>query len=321
MAAELHPQARALLEDIDDQGSLPAHALSVAATRAEFEQSFAPPEERRPVGGVRDLELLGPADRLPDAGGIPVRLYTPEAETGGKDGHPVVVFAHGGGWVRGSLDTHDDVCRALTAAAGVAVLAVDYHRPPEYPFPHAVEDVYAALEWVAEFGPTLGLDAGRLAVAGDSAGGNLAAGAALLARDRGGPELAAQVLCYPVLDARMDTDSYHAYAEGYIPSRAAMEFYWEQYLARPADAANPYAAPARVRDPAGLPPTTIVAAECDPLYDEGVAYAAHLRGHGVPVDHSTYEGITHGFLSFPGYFDAAADARGEIADALGTAFE
>lgn len=321
MAAELHPQARELLDDMAAEGSLPAHALSVAATRADFEASFAPGEDRQPVGDVRDLEIPGPdastGVAVAGTAGVPVRLYTPDSE----GPHPTLVFAHGGGWVRGSLETHDSLCRSLVAEADCAVLAVDYRRPPEHPFPAPLEDVYAALGWVASFGDRLGLDPSSVAVGGDSAGGNLAAATAILARDREGPSLAAQLLFYPVLDARMDTDSYTAYAEGYIPSRAAMAYYWEQYLARGADAANPYASPARIGDPGGLPPATLIAAECDPLYDEGVAYAAHLRGHDVPVEHSTHEGITHGFLAFPDRFDAAAEARREAVAALQDAFD
>jgi acetyl esterase len=311
MVAELDPQAAALLDDIDEAGSLPAQSLSVAATRADFEASFATSGDKRPVGTVRDLELHGPGD------GVSVRVYTPDASRP----HPVLVFAHGGGWVRGSVDTHDDLCRALTDETGWAVVSVDYRRPPEHPFPAPVEDVYAAVEWVAAFGENLHLDGERVAVGGDSAGGNLAAATALLARDRDGPTLAHQVLCYPVLDARMDTDSYEAYAEGYIPERESMAYYWEQYLDRAVDGHNPYASPLLVRDPGGVAPATVLGPECDPLYDEGVAYAERLDTAGVAVQHSTYEGLTHGFLSFPERIDRAAEARAEIAEALAGAVE
>jgi acetyl esterase len=310
MPAELDPEARALLADMAEAGSLPAQALSVAATRADFEASFATSEDTEPVGEVRDLEVPGPA------GGVPVRVYAPDAERP----HPVLVFAHGGGWVRGSVETHDDLCRSLTNEAGCAVVSVDYRRPPEHPFPAALEDVYATLQWVADFGSNVHLDGERVAVGGDSAGGNLAAATALLARDRDGPDLAHQVLLYPVLDSAMDTDSYEAFASGYIPSRESMAYYWEQYLDSPVDGANPYASPLRVRDPGGLAPATVLTAECDPLRDEGQAYAARLEEGGVPVLSSTVEGLTHGFLSFPERFEEAAAVRATVAEQLGDAF-
>jgi acetyl esterase len=310
MGSTLDPQARTLLEDMEDAGSLPAHARSIAGTRADFEATFAPGQDPPSVGAVRDETIPGPESA------IPIRMYTPSVDPP----HPVLVFAHGGGWVRGSIETHDEVCHLLTRESGCAVVSVDYRRPPEAPFPAPLQDLYAAVEWVAEFGPLLDLDADAIGVAGDSAGGNLAAATALLASEREGPDLSHQLLLYPVLEYEAETSSYHEFGDGYVPTRDALEWYWEQYLSTPIDGANPYASPLRAPSPTDVPAATIVTTGFDPLRDEGVAYVDHLRESGIDVTHRQYDGMIHGFLSFPDRIDRALEAYREIGSDLRDAF-
>ena len=238
------------------------------------------PGEPEPVDSVVDKTVAGPA------GDIPVRIYTPSATP-----EAIVVFAHGGGFVFCDLDTHDGLCRSLCNGVGAVVVSVDYRLAPEHRWPVAAEDVYTVTRWAAGLG-------GPLVVAGDSAGGNLAAVNTLMARDRGGPEIAAQVLFYPVLDADFDTDSYRAYPTGYYNTREAMIWYWDQYAPDPADRAHPYAAPLRAQL-SGLPPAVVVTAGFDPLCTEGDRYAAALAEAGVRVVHRRYPGAVHGFLTMP----------------------
>jgi acetyl esterase len=301
MASEPHPQAQAFLDRV---AGPPPYALSIEGTRTALADLLTT-DDPLPVAEVRDLPLSGPD------GSLPVRMY---ADADGP--LPVAVYYHGGGWVRGNLDTHDGICRHLAREAGCLVVSVDYRRPPEHPFPAAVEDAYAAVEWVDEHAGTVGGDPDRIAVAGDSAGGNLAAAVAGMSRDRDGPDLAHQLLLYPVLEHAFDTPSYEAFAEGYLPTRATMRWYWEQYLADPIDGHNPYASPLRARSFEGLAPATVLTAGFDPLRDEGRAYADRLREAGVPVDHLEYEEMIHGFLSFPAAIDRANEARDAVADAL-----
>jgi acetyl esterase len=301
MASEPHPQAQAFLDRV---AGPPPYALSIEGTRTALADLLTT-DDPLPVAEVRDLPLSGPD------GSLPVRMY---ADADGP--LPVAVYYHGGGWVRGNLDTHDGICRHLAREAGCLVVSVDYRRPPEHPFPAAVEDAYAAVEWVDEHAGTVGGDPDRIAVAGDSAGGNLAAAVAGMSRDRDGPDLAHQLLLYPVLEHAFDTPSYEAFAEGYLPTRATMRWYWEQYLADPIDGHNPYASPLRARSFEGLAPATVLTAGFDPLRDEDRAYADRLREAGVPVDHLGYEEMIHGFLSFPAAIDRANEARDAVADAL-----
>jgi acetyl esterase len=205
------------------------------------------------------------------------------------------VFAHGGGFVFCDLDTHDGICRAMANGVGAIVVSVDYRLAPESRWPAAAEDVYAVVAWAAEHASELGGDAGRIVVAGDSAGGNLAAVAALIARERGGPALAAQLLLYPVIAADFETDSYREFATGHFNTRAAMQWYWDQYVAVE-DRDHPHASPLRA-ELAGLPPAVVVTAGCDPLCSEGDAYANALAAEGVPVTHRQYDGAIHGFMT------------------------
>ena len=256
------------------------------------------------VAQTRDLVI--PAEPA-----IAARLYRPRA---GR--LPLVVYFHGGGWVVGSVPLSDTFCRALANASGCAVLSVEYRLAPEHPYPAAVDDAYAAAAWSALHADELGCDPARLAVAGSSAGGTLAAVVALMARDRGGPPLALQLLHVPVTDHELDTASYRSYATGHGLTRAAMCWFWDHYLPDPAARGAAYASPLRAADLGGLPPAVVVTAECDPLHDEGSAYAARLREGGVPVTHLDYPGMVHAFLSWTGEIPQARRAMDEVGAAL-----
>ncbi|MEU9251818.1 alpha/beta hydrolase [Streptomyces sp. NPDC048270] len=262
------------------------------------------------VGAVEDLAVPGP----PGAPPVPVRIYLPDPEE--RPGpRPTVLFLHGGGFVLCDLDTHDATARALSRAAGAAVVSVDYRRAPEHRFPAAAEDAYAALRWVGAHLVELGGDPRALVVAGDSAGGNLAAAALLLARERGGPAVALQVLVYPVLDAAQDSASYRTYAEGCFLTAAHLRWFWEQYLGPGGDGGHPLASPLRA-DLTGLPPAHLVLAGCDPLRDEGRAYRRRLAECGVPAVLDEHPGMFHGFLALAGVLPQAREAMARLGGAI-----
>jgi len=250
------------------------------------------PPEPEAVGSVEDRHVDG------TGGPIPVRIYRPTSTP-----TAVVVFAHGGGFVFCDLDTHDTLCRSMTNGVGAVVISVDYRLAPENPWPAGAEDVYAVAQWAS----TQDFGADKLVVAGDSAGGNLAAVTALMARDRGGPPIAAQVLLYPVTDADFDRPSYSTYATGYYQTAAAMKWYWNQYLPAGATPDHPYVCPLRA-DLRGLPPAVVVTNGCDVLRDEGECFVEALRAAGVPTVHRPYEGGIHGFMTMPG-IELGARAR------------
>lgn len=266
----------------------------------------APP----PVGTVVDRAVPGP----PGAPELPVRVYFPEGASGPR---PTVVFFHGGGYTLCGLDTHDATARTLCAASGAVLVSVAYRLAPEHRFPAATEDAYAALRWAAAEARAgaLGGDAGAVVTAGDSSGGGLATVAALMARDRHGPAVALQVLIYPVLDAGQRSDSYTSNASGYFLTAAHLRWFWEQYLGPDGDGTHPYASPLRA-DLAGLPPAHLVTAGCDPLCDEGSAYAVRLRLAGVPVTRGHYPQMFHGFLGFPRLLEDARAAVADVAEAV-----
>ena len=266
------------------------------------------PLEPDPVARVEDRRIPGPA------GEIAVRLYAPEDPRG------LVVYFHGGGWVIGSLETHDLPLRTLANEAGCSVLSVDYRLAPEHRHPAAVEDGYAAVCWAAENAAELGADPARLAVGGDSAGGNLAAVASLLARERGGPALCFQLLVYPVTDHDFARPSYAENASGYFLERDDMRWFWDHYLPDAAARDGMTASPLRVRDLSGLPPAHVITAEFDPLRDEGEAYAARLREAGVPVTHTRYDGQIHGFFAMAALIPRGRDAIAEAGAKLRAAF-
>lgn len=301
----LDPKFKAMLEIPGMQLGAPPPEVTPDMMR-EGARALLPPVEPPPVYEVRNLEIPGPA------GPLRARLYHPSVARP----LPTIVFLHGGGFVLCDLESHDVTCRTLANASGCAVVAVDYRLAPETRFPGPVEDAYAAVQWVAAHGAAHGLDGARLAIAGDSAGGNLAAAAALLARSRGGPKILHQALICPVTDAACDTRSMHEFATGYMLSRELMQWFWERYLAKPEDAANPLASPLRERDLAGLPPATIVTAEFDPLRDEGEAYADRLRAAGVSVIARMYPGMIHDFPQMPLVTEVAERALADVAQDL-----
>ncbi|HEY7205266.1 MAG TPA: alpha/beta hydrolase [Methylomirabilota bacterium] len=302
----LDPQAQKVVDTIAALNLKPIKDSTPAEARESMRTRTAG------LGPVEDVPAV--ADhRVPVEGGeITVRLYAPA----GVGPHPVLVFYHGGGWVIGDLYTHDGLCRSIVNAAGCAVASVDYRLAPEFKFPVAVEDSYAALKWVAANGPRLGLDSARLAVGGDSAGGNLAAVMALLARDRRGPRILLQVLAYPVTNHDLGTKSYVENATGYLLTTEDMRWFWRHYLSREEQGQEVTASPLRAKSLADLPPALVMTAGCDPLRDEGDAYAARLRDAGVPVTLSQYPGMFHGFLRMTRILDAARTALDEVAGAL-----
>jgi len=302
----LLPEVRALLDQQAASGRPPLHRQSVEQARAFHVQDA--PALNGPavaVAAVADRTVPGPA------GELPVRVYTPE----GEGTFPIVVFFHGGGWVVGTLDSYDPLCRALAAAVPAVVVSVDYRLAPEHRWPAAVEDAYAATLWASRNAAGLGGAQHRLAVAGDSAGGNLAAVVALGARDRGGPPIAFQLLVYPVLDAAADTASWREYADGFYLTADGMRWYWDHYLGG-TDGGAPDASPLRAAFVGGLPPALVIGAEHDVLRDEGEAYAARLAEAGVAARASRYPGVVHGFFRWRAVTDAAETALQEAAAAL-----
>jgi acetyl esterase len=301
----LDPQAKALL---DAMPAMPDFdEIDLAALRMGMQaQSSLSPGEPEPVARVENRTLPGPG------GEIPVRIYAPE----GSGPFPVLVYFHGGGFVLCDLETHDGTCRSLANGAGCLVVSVDYRLAPEHPFPAGPEDCHAVARWVAERGAEIGADPTRIALGGDSAGGNLAAVVALMARERGGPALRFQLLIYPVTDCSFDTDSYRDNAEGYFLTPAMMKWFWRQYLSEPSQADQPFASPLRAADLSGLPPAHVVTAGYDPLRDEGEAFAERLRAAGVPVSARRFDGMFHGFFGMTAFLDVAKEAMGESCEAL-----
>ncbi|MHA7815491.1 MAG: alpha/beta hydrolase [Pseudohaliea sp.] len=303
----LDPEVIPLLARLEQEGFPDFETSSLEDLRAA--SVFPPADPPTPVGAIDERSVPGPG------GAITVRLYVPE----GPGPHPLVMFFHGGGWVVGNLDSHDETVRRLCAGSGAAFASVAYRLAPEAPFPAALEDCYAATAWAAEVAPTLGFDPARIAVAGDSAGGNLAAALCLLARDRGGPALCHQVLVYPVAGADLDTESYRRHGEGLFLTRNMMRWFRDQYLPTAADRENPLAAPL-AGDATGLPGATILTAEYDPLRDDGAAYARHLEAAGVAVAYRDFPGMIHGFLGMTGVLGQADTAQAWLCARLREAF-
>ncbi|MDY0065656.1 MAG: alpha/beta hydrolase [Steroidobacteraceae bacterium] len=285
----IDPAFRALLELPGAELRRPPPELGAAGLRAALAANPLPPVEKEAVHEVRELTVRGAADTLR------VRLYRPSAATE----LPLVVFFHGGGFVMCDLETHDPLCRSLARASNCAVASVEYRLAPEARFPGPLEDCYAAVEQLAARASELGADPARLAVCGDSAGGNLATVTAMLARDRGGPRLSYQALIYPVTDLACESASVSELSQGYMLTADIMRWFSECYLGDLARAADPLASPLRATNLAGLPPATVITAECDPLRDEGEAYGDRLRQNGVPVVGRRYLGMLHGFMSMP----------------------
>jgi acetyl esterase len=307
----LDPQARAFLDQLAASGQPPLNELPTEVARIGATgltaQLGGPPED---IAEVRELSIPGPG------GAIPARLYVPA----GTAPLPLLVYYHGGGFVIGSLDGYDPVMRSLANASGCIIVSVDYRLAPENPFPAAVEDAYAALEWVAGEAASLGGDATRLAVGGDSAGGNLAAVAALAARDRKGPKIALQLLVYPVTEQDFSRTSYQKYGTGHFLTMDMMRWFFDSYTGGKAiDDWRIH--PLKAESLKDLPPAHVILAECDPLHDEGVAYAERLRAEGGQATLVVYPGMIHGFFTFPAAMDqgrrAIADAGAALRQALG----
>jgi acetyl esterase len=299
----LDPQLQAMRDQRERDHVPPLYDMSLTEARAADLASIrvggGDPE---PVGDVTDLTIPGPG------GELPLRLYRPE----GQGPLPVLLYFFGGGWVLGTIDTADGVSRSLANATGALVAVVGYRLAPEHPFPAAADDCYAALCWVAEHAAAIGADPARIAVGGDSAGGNLAAGVALRAR-AGGPALAGQLLVYPNTDQLADDESMRTADDPFLFNRHSVAWYRQHYLAGPGDAADPLASPLRAGSLAGLPPALVITAEYDPLRDQGAAYARRLAGEGVPAELSCYPGMAHGFFTMAGTVDASRAAIAQAA--------
>ena len=303
----LDPQCQAIVDAAAARGSV-FDARTPAEARALYSASTAAFAPQTPdLRDVADRTIPGPD------GPVPVRVYTPQA----AGALPILVYFHGGGWVFGDLETHDAMCRIVADAAECLVVAVDYRLAPEHKFPAGLKDCIAATRWCAAHGTEIGGDPARIAVGGDSAGGNLAAATAQAARNSdgggGGPKLAFQWLIYPAVDFTADNASLRDNADGYLLTRAAIDWTLAQYTAGPGEAQDPRASPALERDLAGLPPALVQTAEYDPLRDDGELYGERLREAGVPVKVSRYDGMIHGFYFMEGVLGQAKDLHEEVA--------
>jgi acetyl esterase len=305
----LDPGLKIVLDQLAANPGPQLHELPVAQARVFFDQMQLPRPEVA-IAALEDRRIPGPD------GEIPVRIYRPE----GKAPLPALVYFHGGGWVIGSIETHDGSCRDLANRVGCVVISVDYRLAPEHRYPAAAEDCFAATKWVAENASALGVDAARIAVGGDCAGGNLAAAVALMARERRGPALRHQLLIYPVTDADFTRGSYRENAEGYLLTTKAMEWFWGHYVPDRSQRSEPFAAPLRAKELAGLPPAFVITAEYDPLRDEGEAYAKRLQDAGVPTTARRYDGAIHGFFAMGLLSEVARRAVDDAVGALRAAF-
>jgi acetyl esterase len=309
---DLHPQIQRVLHVMAEANLKPIEAMTPAEARAQMEATAQSRKaEPLPVARVEERVIPGPA------GDIRLRLYWPNAAVP----HPAIVYYHGGGHVIGSLDTHDLVARNLCAGTEVLVVSVDYRMGPEHKFPAAVEDSFAALKWVHAHANELGADPDRIGVHGDSAGANLAAVVALMARDAGGPRLRLQSLVYPVADYSLAGASYERFAEGYgVLTREAMVWFRNHYLRTPKDAEDWRASPIKAASLAGVAPAIVVTAECDVLHDDGEGYAEALRRAGVPVEYKEYSGMIHAFFGMVPVVDDAMNAQRTVWAAFKRAF-
>ena len=307
----LHPKTRALLDFIEQSGIPPMHTLSAVAARQTYRDRRAVLQPEPPtVGEVVALQAPGPH------GAIPLRLYRPLSSVGTAAGpQPVLVYFHGGGWVIGDLDTHDTLCRELANASGCAVVATDYRMAPEHRFPIAVDDCIAATDWVRQQAATLGLDASRMAVGGDSAGGNLAAVVAIAARDAGTP-LAFQLLIYPATDQRRGAPSHTSNAQGYLLTSDTMDYFHDHYITDAAHDLDWRASPLLHAEHANLPPAFVLTAGYDPLRDEGLDYAQRLSDAGNRATCVCFERQIHGFITMGKVIDEANAAVAMCADEL-----
>jgi acetyl esterase len=311
----LHPQARALLNLVEERGIPPTHTLTPADARVLYRERRAFTQPAPPdVALVRDLSMPGPQ------GDIPLRLYRPLGSAADAK-LPVLVYYHGGGWVIGDLDTHDTLCRELANGAGCAVVAVDYRMGPEHRFPAAVDDSLAALRWVHAHAGELKLDAARIAVGGDSAGGNLAAVMAIAAREAGGPALAFQLLIYPATDMRCIAPSHQANGQGYLLTSDTIKYFHDHYIVDAKDDLDWRASPLLAPNLKDLPPAFVLTAGFDPLRDEGLQYAQRLTEAGSRSSLVCFERMIHGFILMGRVLDEANTAVHLCAAQLRQAFQ
>lgn len=296
----LDTQIAGMLEALD-AGFPRVETMTGVQAREAIRARFVAPAKPEPVGTVHNETIPGD---------IAVRVYRPAADSP----LPILVYAHGGGFVFCDLDSHDELCRSIANLIPAAVVSVAYRLAPEHRWPAAAEDVYAATQWAARNADHLGGDANRIVVGGDSAGGNLAAVTALMTRDRNEPPLAGELLVYPMIAADFDTESYRLFGEGFYNPRTALQWYWDQYVPSPADRKHPYASPLQA-DLGGLPPAVVVVAGHDPLRDEGLAFGRALIAAGVNTVCCQYDGGIHGFMTMP-MLDLAQRARVEACGEL-----
>jgi acetyl esterase len=307
MPVVLDPDAAMIYKAFQDAGrpayeTLPVQEARDSWIQARFVMNPDPPE----------LQSAGPLDIPAPHGSIPARIYTPKALRK-KDGlAPCLVFFHGGGWVIGNIETHDVVCRKLAHEGELIVISVDYRLAPEHRFPAAVDDALTATRWISANARKLGIDAARLIVGGDSAGGNLAAVAAIDARDHGGPAIAGQILVYPVTDSARSHPSHREPETSVLLSHSVMDWFWDHYLGG-ADGSDWRASPARIQSLANLPPAYVITAGADPLRDEGAEYAARLKQAGIAVTYRHFPGQFHGFFTMGRLLNQANVAVTEIA--------
>ena len=300
----LEPITAAILAQMAEAEAPEFHEVSVAESRRLYTESASIPPTVE-VYSVEDLTIDGPM------GGIPVRIYRPNEASA-----PVHVHFHGGGWVIGDLQTHDADCREICMAAGCIVISVDYRLAPVHPFPAGLNDCYAAICWASAHTANLGARPGPVSIGGDSAGGNLAAAAALMARDHNGPEIALQLLLYPVTEPSMSSASFNDNAEGYLLSKTMMAWFWDHYCPDIEQRNNPLASPLLAPDLSGLPPAIVLTAEYDPLRDEGEAYANRMAEAGVAVEMRRYDGFIHGFFSLAAVIEAVRESVDLVGAAL-----
>jgi acetyl esterase len=308
----LDPIMKAFLDQMAAQGGPKMHELPPADARALFAalMELAGPRDV-PIGKVANLGCPGPG------GDIPLRSYTPVAAS--ADALPTLVYFHGGGFVIGNLDTHDGLCRMIANEAGIRVISVDYRLAPEHKYPAAVEDAVTALRYVEANASDLGVDANRIAVGGDSAGGALAAVVAQIAKHEGGPAIAFQLLLFPVTQIGTETASYKSFAEGYFLERSTLDWFFANYLPAGTDTNQPRISPLAAQSLTGLPPAYLMTAECDPLHDEGIRYAEKLKAAGVKVEIADHAGLVHDFIYLQAVLPQAPQALKEASAALKSA--
>lgn len=311
----LDPQVQAMRARRAEADVAPLYTMTLEQARAEDLRSI-----QEAAGNPEPVSDVGERDIPGQGGPLRIRVYRPIPLSGDGGPLPVLLYFFGGGWTLGTIDTSDAICRSLTNNVGCVTVSVGYRLAPEHRFPAAVDDCFAATRWVADNAAELDVDPGRIAVGGDSAGGNLAAVVSLLARDRGGPRLAHQLLVYPNTDYQADTPSMRESTDPLLFNRHSVDWYWGHYLNSPADGANPLVSPLRMPDLGGLPAATVITAEYDPLRDEGERYAKRLEQAGVPVELTRYDGMVHGFFAMAGVLDAGRDAIAYAAGRLRSAF-